>query len=43
MVGPVLLALFLTVGPIAAASSRTILGGGATGHGGQHEGDNNAT
>jgi len=43
MVGPALLAWLLTLGPVAAASSRTILGGSGAGHGDQHEGDNDAT
>jgi hypothetical protein len=38
-----LLALLLTIGPVAAASSRTVLGHCGTGHGDQHEGNNNAT
>src|ERR1700730_13070987 len=43
MVRTTLLALCLTVGPVAAASPRAILGSRGTRHGDQHEGDNNAT
>jgi hypothetical protein len=38
-----LLALLLTTGPVAAASPRTVLGDCGTGHGDQHESDNNTT
>ena len=43
VVGATLLALFLTIGPVAAASPRTILGGCGAGQGDQHEGNNDVT